>query len=132
MGGDHNAFAMATLTTSKMDKVGIQFAEDVGIAFNTGDDVRWPTGYGRLSSGGTRPYVLPKDTWYCVEISYDGANRVQQLFVDGVQLINATSYPSSAMAIKVFKFGYAPFHGPDRRMWFDDVAVAPTRVGGCN
>ena len=132
MGGEHNAFAMASITTAKGDSGGIQFAEDVGIAFNTSDDVRWPAGYGRLTSGGTNPYVLPKDTWYCVEISYDGAARVQQLFINGAQLINATSYPSMTKAIQAFKFGLQTFHGPDRHMWYDDVAVAPTRIGGCN
>jgi hypothetical protein len=35
-------------------------------------------------------------------------------------------------AIKIFKFGFQNFHGPNRVMWYDDVAVAPTRIGGCN
>ena len=108
----------------------------IGIAFNTNDDVRWPTGYGRLTNGSTMPYVLPANTWHCVEISYDNAGRVQQLFVAGTQLINATNYPAMTTppppAIKIFKFGFQTFHGPDRQMWYDNVAVAPTRIGGCN
>ena len=103
----------------------IEFAEDVGIAFNTWTATPWPTGYGRLTGGGTKPYVLPENTWYCVEMSYDGTGRVQQLFVNGTQLINATSYPAGARAFKNFKFGFESFHGPARQMWYDDVAVAP-------
>jgi hypothetical protein len=130
-GGDHNIFTMAC-PDDKADKNNcVEFAEDVGVAFNTNDVVAWPTGYGRLSSGGTKPYVLPKDTWHCVEVSYDGAGKVQQLFVGGTQLINATNYPSMALTFKTFKFGYWNLHGPDRHVWYDDMVVASTRVGGC-
>ena len=132
MGGDHNAFAKASESDDPNSSVNIEFAEDVGIAFNTNDSVVWPTGYGRLTSGGTNPYVLTSNTWRCVEISYDSANRVQQLYVDGAQLINATNYPATVSSpIKIFKFGFQNFHGPDRTMWYDSVAVAPTRIG-CN
>jgi len=128
---EHNVFAGASTGNSPNDGV-IEFAEDVGVAFNTSDDVRWPTGYGRLSGGGTMPYSLPANMWHCIEISFDGTGRVQQLFVGGAQLINATSYPASARAITWFKFGFNQLHGPARSLWYDDVAVAPTRVGGCN
>jgi hypothetical protein len=131
MGGEHNAFAVASINDEPNDGMGVEFAEDVGIAFNASDDVRWPAGYGRLTSGGTNPYVLPANMWHCVEISFDGAARVQQLFVNGMSLINATAYPSATRAFKNFKFGFNSLHGPNRNMWYDDVAVAPTRVGGC-
>src|SRR4029079_16551562 len=45
MGGDHNAFAGASIGSMPND-MKIEFAEDVGIAFNTSDAVVWPTGYG--------------------------------------------------------------------------------------
>ena len=128
---EHNAFAVASLTDEPNDSSGVEFAEDVGISFNASDVVRWPTGYGRLTNGSMMPYSLPANTWHCVEISFDGAARVQQLFVGGTQLINATDYPSATRAFKNFKFGFNSLHGPARNMWYDDVAVAPTRVGGC-
>jgi hypothetical protein len=109
----------------------VEFAEDVGMAFNANDDVRYPAGYGRLTDGSTRPYILNKNTWYCIELGFDGTNRVQQIYVDGAQLINATNYPASALAFKIFKFGFWTIHGPARQVWYDDVAVAPTRIGGC-
>jgi len=118
---------------TRAERTPVQFsAEDVGIAFNTSDSDVWPTGYGRVG-GNTVPYTLPMMTWACVEISYDGTNRVQQLFINGTQLIDATGYPGSVEALTYFKFGFDAYHGPARQMWYDDVAVTPTRIpgGGC-
>jgi len=132
LGGEHNPFAMASPDDSPDKNNSVEFAEDVGIAFNTNDDVRWPEGYGRLMNGSTKPYVLPKDTWHCIELSFDSAQRVQQVYVAGKLLINATAYPSMSLTEKTFKFGFWSIHGPDRHMWYDDMAVAATRVGGCS
>ena len=129
-GTDHNAFAGGSIGSSPNDLM-IEFAEDVGIAFNTSDSDQWPTGYGRTSSGGTMPYTLPSATWECIEISYDGTGREQQLFINNVQLIDAMGYPGATEALAYFKFGFDAYHGPARQVWFDDVAVAPSRVGGC-
>jgi hypothetical protein len=137
MGGmDHNAFAGGSIGQMPNDLM-IEFAEDVGIGFNSSDNDVWPTGYGRLSGGGLNLYKLPMMTWACVEISFDGANRVQQLFINGAQLIDATNYPvatffPSGTMLTTFKFGFNGYHGPPRQMWYDDVAVAPTRIpNGC-
>jgi hypothetical protein len=129
-GTEHNAFAGGSIGSGPNDLM-IEFAEDVGVAFNTSDSDQWPTGYGRLSGGGTNPYTLPAMTWECVEISYNGTGREQQLFINNVQLIDATSYPGATEALTFFKFGFDAYHGPARQVWFDDVAVAPTRIGGC-
>lgn len=127
-GTDHNVFAAAAASDDPNAAGAIEFAEDVGIAFNTSDAVRWPMGYGRLTGGGTMPYTLPKGMWHCIEISYDGQGREQQLFINGTQQIDAKDYPSTATAIKNFKFGFNQLHGPARKVWYDDVAVAPTRI----
>ena len=131
MGGDHNAFAGASIGNMPND-MKIEFAEDVGIAFNTSDSVVWPTGYGRLTNGSTNPYMLAANTWHCIELSFNGTGHVQQAFLNGTQLINAPNYPTATVNITHFKFGFESFHGPTRQMWYDDVAVAPTRIGGCN
>ena len=52
---------------------------------------------------------------------------VQQVYVEGMQLINATSYPTGAAPFKEFKFGFMQFHGPERKIWYDDIVVSPTR-----
>jgi len=128
---EHNAFAGGSIGSGPNDMM-IEFAEDVGIAFNTSDQDVWPTGYGRLTNGSTMPYTIPAMTWACVEISYDGTGKHQQLFINGTQLIDATGYPGSALNLTYFKFGFDAYHGPARQVWFDDVAVAPARIGGCN
>ena len=129
-GTDHNAFAGGSIGSGPNDLM-IEFAEDVGIAFNTSDSDQWPKGFGRTSSGGTMPYTLPAATWECIEISYDGTGREQQLFINNVQLIDAMNYPASSEPLSYFKFGFDAYHGPARQVWFDDVAVAPSRIGGC-
>ena len=123
-------YLRAPPSSDEPNAASIEFAEDVGIAFNTSDAVRWPTGYGRLTSGGTKPFTLPKGMWHCIEISFDGQGREQQLFINGTQQIDAKDYPAagSVSALKNFKFGFNQLHGPARKVWYDDVAVAPTRI----
>jgi hypothetical protein len=125
---DHNVYAYAAGSDDPNSSTFVEFAEDVGLAFNSHDDVRWPAGYGRLMGGGTMPFSLPKDAWYCIEISFDGQNRVAQLFIDGMQKIDATMYPAMASTFTTFKFGYNALHGTVRKTWYDDVAVAPARI----
>ena len=84
---------------------------------------------GRVNNGET-PFTLPKGMWHCVEISYDGGAREQQLYVNGKQQMDATDYPANiASPFKIFKFGFNKLHGPARAVWYDDVAVGPTRPG---
>ncbi len=94
-GAEHNVFAGAA-ASDEPNAAMIEFAEDVGIAFNTSDAVRWPEGYGRLTSGGTKPYSLAKGMWYCIEISFDSQAREQQLFINGTQQIDAKDYPAAS------------------------------------
>lgn len=75
------------------------------------------------------PFTLPKDTWHCIELSFDGQARVQTLSINGSQKINATNYPAMTQAFKTFKFGYNALHGTVRKTWYDDVAVGPTAIG---
>lgn len=126
---DHNVFAQASGSTEPNDSTSVEFAEDVGIAFNSSDSVRWPEGYGRPDGGGTNPYTLAADTWYCVEIFFDGTGQHQMLYIDGEELIDATSFPDATKAFTTLKFGYNALHGTARNTWYDDVAVGPTRPG---
>jgi hypothetical protein len=126
---DHNVFGGAASTDEPNSPGMIEFAEDVGVAFNTSDDVRWPAGYGRIN-GTPMPFKLPKGMWHCIEINYDSATRAQKLFINGTLQIDAANYPATvATPVKVFKFGFNKLHGPARKIWFDDVAVGPTRAG---
>lgn len=128
-GLEHNVFAGASSSDEPNAAGMVEFAEDVGVSFNTSDAVRWPMNYGRIN-GNPMPYSLPKGMWHCIELSFDGTARVQKLYIDGELKIDATDYPASvAMPLKIFKFGFNKLHGPARSVWYDDVAVGPTRPG---
>jgi hypothetical protein len=125
---EHNVFASAAVS-DEPNAASVEFAEDVGIAFNASDSVRWPMGYGRTMSGGTMPFKLPKGMWHCIEISFDSTARQQQLFINGTLQIDAKDFPATVSGgFKNFKFGFNQLHGPARKIWYDDVAVAPTRI----
>lgn len=126
----HNAYAIASATDDPNDAAKVEFADDVGLSFNASDDVRWPEGYGRLNTGETNPFTLAANAWHCIELHFDGSGRTQSLFVDGEELIVASSYPSSDIAFGTFKFGYLGYHNEaDRTVWYDAVAVGPSRIG---
>ncbi len=126
----HNAYAAASENDDPNDGNRVEFADDVGLSFNASDDVRWPDGYGRQSTGGNNPYTLPANEWHCIELHFDGAGRVQTLYIAGEEVLVAEGYPASAMTFTVFKFGYLGYHNEaDRGLWYDEVAVGPTRIG---
>jgi hypothetical protein len=127
--GEHNAYAGASDSDQINPAVFIEFAEDIGLAFNTKDEVARPDGYGYVN-GGTKGFSLPKGMWHCIEINFNSDTREQKLYVNGTLQIDATDYPKTvANPIKFFRFGFAKFHGPARKVWFDDIAVGPTRAG---
>ncbi len=39
--------------------------------------------------------MLAANTWHCIELSFNGTGRVQQVFLNGTQLINAPNYPTA-------------------------------------
>jgi hypothetical protein len=127
----HNAYAGASVGSGANDLM-IELADDTGVAFNTKDQDCFPT-VGCTGQHPTTFYNLPAMTWECIEISYDVTNQVQQLYINGSLTINAPNYPGSTVASSVpyFKFGLDAYQGPPRDVWYDDVAVAPTRIGGC-
>lgn len=127
---DHNVFAQAARNDEPNDGEHMEFAEDVGLSLHFDDsNIRWPDGFGRLTNGTTMPYKLVKDEWHCIEFMFDGQGKAHQVYVAGELLIDAQSFPASSQPWTHFKFGYNALHGTVRNTWYDDVAVAPTRVG---
>jgi len=122
----HNEFGAAAGSADPNEPTSLEFAEDRSVAFNSHDDVRRPDGYTF-----DKPYLLPPNAWYCIELGFDSATRHQQMYVDGTKRIDATDYPA-ADAIKspfaVYNFGLRDYHGFDGTMWIDDMIVSKTRV----
>lgn len=70
---------------------------------------------------------LSKDEWHCMEVYFDGAGGIVQVFADDAPVIDVSGWQN--LDYKTFGFGYFGFHGPARTLWYDDVAVGPTRPG---
>lgn len=81
--------------------------------------------------GPVAPLRLPANAWYCVEVGYNGATGDTQLFIDGVESINARTWTPGKGNFTFVKFGVESLHAVKRTIWFDDVSVTPSRLGGC-
>lgn len=71
---------------------------------------------------------LKADTWYCLEFLFDGPGKEVRVWVDGqaISKLHATTWGAS---YQTFKFGYERYHGPDKTLWYDDLALGTERVG---
>ncbi|WP_437567220.1 hypothetical protein [Sorangium sp. So ce542] len=124
---DHNAYFQAMTGTGEPNEGdNVEVAEQYcQIVLNLRDDVVLPTGGDfRCGSGGAS---LPKDQWHCMEAYFDGTKGDVQVYANGTKIIDKTGWKK--LDFKTFSFGYLGFHGPARSMWYDDVAVAPERIG---
>jgi hypothetical protein len=70
--------------------------------------------------------TLPANQWLCMEAHYNGGTGDVQIFADGQELINAPGY--RAIRYQTFRIGYMRYND-DRAVSYDDVIVAPARVG---
>jgi hypothetical protein len=64
-----------------------------------------------------------------MEAMFNGSAGNVQVFADGKQLIDAQGWAPAKASFNTFAFGFAEYHGPARNIWYDDVVLAPTRVG---
>ncbi|WP_437670421.1 hypothetical protein [Sorangium sp. So ce131] len=123
---DHNAFFQAMTGNGDPNagdnvEVAEQFCQ---ILLNLHDALVLQEGATATCGSGTK---LPKDTWHCMEAYFDGTKGDVQVYANGDKIIDKTNWEK--LDFKTFSFGYLGFHGPARSMWYDDVAVAPERIG---
>jgi hypothetical protein len=89
-----------------------------------------------LSNGGT--YMceggvkLLKDTWYCVEFSYDGPGQEIRVFVDDQEISALHATACGPYEYKVFKLGFEKYHGMNKTLWYDDLALGTSQIGCLN
>jgi hypothetical protein len=94
--------------------------------------------------GGATSTYPPADTWTCVEFhtsaskgsleTWVGGNPVAGLtFVPGTTVktpsVNDQWTPPSPFAPTSFGLGWIAFSAPQLVLWFDDVALGPSRIG---
>ncbi len=95
------------------------------MVLNLHDTVATSIGGTAMCETGVAP--LPANTWHCVEVQFDGPAGVVRVWANNQPIIDVTDW--EALDYKSFGFGYFGFHGPARTLWYDDVAVGPTRPG---
>jgi hypothetical protein len=64
-----------------------------------------------------------------MEAKFDGATGDVQVFANKALIIDATAWAPAKAAFNTFEFGFANYHDPGGTIWYDDVVVAPARVG---
>jgi hypothetical protein len=95
----------------------VEFSEQFNeVLLNTDDQLFNPEGASKLTP----------NEWHCIEAHYDSASGDVQIFSDGSEVIHATGY--AKQTFQTFRLGYMQYHDT-RSVWYDDVVVAPSRVG---
>jgi hypothetical protein len=121
----HNAFFQAMTDPNYHSSThSVEVSEQYTCIILNDHDTLFPT-----ANTCTNNTALAKNTWHCMEASFDGATGDVQVFADGAQIINAPAWAPAKAAFNTFEFGYANYHPPAASVWYDDVVVAPTRVG---
>lgn len=124
---EHNAFFGASTGSGDQNEgdlmeVAEQYCQ---VVMNLHDDV--VVSVGGTMACGSGGKLLAKDTWHCMEAFFDGPNGKVQVWSDNDPVIDKTGW--TTLTYQSFAFGFLGFHGPSRTMWYDDVVVAPARVG---
>jgi hypothetical protein len=131
-GSMHNLFFEAMWSSGQQDK-GVEIVEeDCELGVNINDS--------RYGSNGTTnqpgcPTVAPlgttlaATTWHCIEGFFDGTQGDFKVFANGTQVIAQTGITGAKQNFSALRFGYREYHPHDRTVWYDDVVVAPQRVG---
>jgi hypothetical protein len=119
-----SVFIQSSTDGDNNSESGVEFSEQGDqVLLNSDDQLFAQGGPGFPSRPGP---TLPADTWLCMEAFFDGDAGDVMVFADGVPLIDAKGFRRIQNA--TFRFGYLQFNDP-RTVWFDDVAVAPERIG---
>jgi hypothetical protein len=139
LGADHVTFlAMHDATDGKDLRMG---GQDSVLMFNRElDDATLP----EMSPAGTALSVAPTTgAWHCIEVAIDGTARTLQTYVDGsaVAALAVGAQPTPNVdtqwlqdkawgpKLQDARFGWESYGNAADTVWFDDVAIGPTRVG---
>jgi hypothetical protein len=124
---NHDSLFVASTATPAQDnnaEDGPEFSEQGNqIILNASDNLFSAAGPGFPQGVGPQ---LTANTFHCEEAFYDGGTGDVTLFSDGQQILDAPGF--KPLSYKTFRFGYIGFNTV-RTVWYDDVVVAPNRVG---
>jgi hypothetical protein len=121
----HNAFFQAMTDANYHNSTTmVELAEQYSCVLLNQHDATFPAG--TTCSTNT---ALAKNTWHCMEAQFDGTTGNVQVFADKTQIINAMAWAPAKATFTTFEFGYGNYNTPGATVWYDDVAIATTRVG---
>ncbi|WP_437965326.1 hypothetical protein WMF04_37680 [Sorangium sp. So ce260] len=72
---------------------------------------------------------LAADTWYCLEFYYNGPGSEMRVFLDNTEIETLHVTDWGPYDYKLFKFGFEKYHGGNKTIWYDDLALDTERVG---
>ncbi|MEO7034188.1 MAG: hypothetical protein ABI548_09875, partial [Polyangiaceae bacterium] len=122
---DHNAFFQAMTDANYHNSAtSVEVSEQFSCVLLNQHDALFPTG-----NTCTVNTALAKDKWHCMEAQFDGASGTVQIFADNTEIINAANWASAKTTFTMFEFGYGNDNTPGATVWYDDVAIATSRVG---
>jgi hypothetical protein len=140
LGSGHTTF-LAMKDHNDGDKDLRMGGQDMILMYNReSDDATLPA----LSPAGTALSIQPMtQEWLCVEFMIDGNQSQIQTWVDGQSIqgliVDGTPTPDVDQqwlskagwkpSLTDFKLGWESYAGQDMTLWFDDVALAPQRIG---
>ena len=124
---EHDAFM--SLAWAGDDK-GVEIVEENCMLTVNDHDTTWGSN-GMMTQAGchTDGVRLDANKWYCLEGFADGGNGDLRLYVGGTAAIQIAGNATLKHPYATFRFGYREYNGVDRSTWYDDVAVAPQRIG---
>jgi hypothetical protein len=122
--GNHDALFGASDADQQSDhnnEVLIELSEQFGYMLLNTDDCA-------LQCNTPAPELqLAPAVWHCMEAHYDANAGHVEVFLEGERFIDSVG-PQYNLSFQTFRIGYMRFN-TERTVRYDDVVVAPTRVG---
>ena len=105
----------------------VEFSEQFGCLQLNEHDSNYPMADSSGKACGSP--LLPKNAWHCIEAMFDGSSGNVQVYTNGTQIVDAIAWTRARATFNPFQFGFTAFTALDRNVWYDDVAVATSRIG---
>lgn len=112
----------------------------IGFHVNQLEVNRMPGDAEQLSNGGdyndpTTGVHFTKDTWYCLEVLFDGAHDELRVWFEDTEVpeLHVTDWKQGitgwSPTYAAVRFGYEKYSGPSMEVWYDDIAIGTGHIG---
>lgn len=100
----------------------------------TGEKTQFSSGEVDISNGQQGGIKLDANKWYCVEAHFNGKAHEFELWIDDQEVpgLHVTDWKQGRMnwspTYKYVKIGGQNFSGNIGQIWYDDIAIGPSRI----